>query len=550
MVYQALYRKYRPTSLTDVVGQEQNLLMLKNTVLNNKISHAYIFSGPRGTGKTTVAKIFAKMVNCENLNADGTPCEKCSFCTGFNSNSDIIELDAASNNGVDEIREIRDKVKLVPNNSKYKVYIIDEVHMMTNQAFNALLKTLEEPPKHIIFILATTEYHKIPLTITSRCQKFSFTKISVENIVKKLKYIVEKEKKTVDEELLKKIAVVSDGGLRDAINLLDQMFGFKNDNLVEDDFYYVNKNLSDKKIVSLLLNIKYQDKASIVDFVEEISELGVSYSKIVEQVMYLLKDLLIFKTTNNSVILSKYDTSVQELIELFNDKEIYDLILDFNDLIIKIKTSLYSEIIFITTILKMIDRTDQLVENQKTVEKQDEKSKSIEINEQKMEISKKNYPKLEKIKLPKYQKEIINNAFCFANKTQLNELRKQIDDLDNVDLSKNKITFIRDINVAVVGNKYIILTTSQELVLNKAIENDNKIREIIGDLILDKVLIAYLLEDNWQQEREKYISNIKSGYKYLEVEIPVGIDELNDNKTVETVNELEKILGKELIEYK
>ena len=188
MNYLALYRKYRPNDLNEVVGQSEIKKILASSVKNNTITHAYLFSGPRGTGKTTMAKILAKMVNCSN-NIDGNACNKCDSCLNILKSNDVIEIDAASNNGVDEIRELREKATLVPTNAKYKVYIIDEVHMLTTQAFNALLKILEEPPSHVIFILATTEYHKIPLTITSRCQKFQFSKISVDEIVDRLKKI-------------------------------------------------------------------------------------------------------------------------------------------------------------------------------------------------------------------------------------------------------------------------------------------------------------------------------------------------------------------------
>ena len=189
-MYQALYRKYRPLTFDEVVGQEVIIRTLKNAVLNKKISHAYLFTGPRGTGKTTIAKILAKTINCLNLN-DITPCNNCVSCTQINQkqSTDIVEIDAASNNGVDEIREIRNKVNLVPSISKYKVYIIDEVHMLTTGAFNALLKTLEEPPSHIIFILATTEPHKIPATILSRCQRFDFKRISSNKLVERLEFI-------------------------------------------------------------------------------------------------------------------------------------------------------------------------------------------------------------------------------------------------------------------------------------------------------------------------------------------------------------------------
>ena len=223
-MYQALYRKYRPKNLDEVGGQDTIVKIIKNSILNNKINHAYLFAGPRGTGKTSVAKIFAKMVNCENLEK-GNPCGKCTSCTVPN-NSDIIEIDAASNNGVDEIRELRNKVNLVPSYGKYKVYIIDEVHMLTTGAFNALLKTLEEPPAHIIFVLATTDPHKIPETILSRCQRLDFKKISENNIVKRLSEIANIENIDIEEPALYEIARLSDGGMRDSIGMLDQAVAY------------------------------------------------------------------------------------------------------------------------------------------------------------------------------------------------------------------------------------------------------------------------------------------------------------------------------------
>ena len=220
MSYLALYRKYRPVDFNNVYGQEEVVTVLKNAIVTGKISHAYLFCGPRGTGKTTIAKIVARLVNCDNL-INGNPCGKCYNCLNYLNSNDIVEIDAASNNGVDEIRELRDKVNLVPSNAKYKVYIIDEVHMLTMQAFNALLKTLEEPPSHVIFILATTEPHKIPLTISSRCQKFRFSKISDDKIVDRLKDICYCENISTDDDTLYEIARLSDGGMRDAINILD-----------------------------------------------------------------------------------------------------------------------------------------------------------------------------------------------------------------------------------------------------------------------------------------------------------------------------------------
>ena len=228
-MYQALYRKYRPKILEDVCGQDIIVRIIKNSINKNQINHAYLFAGPRGTGKTSIAKIFARIVNCAN-SKDCIPCGKCPSCTEIN-NSDIIEIDAASNNGVDEIRELRSKVNLVPAFGKYKVYIIDEVHMLTVGAFNALLKTLEEPPEHIIFVLATTDPQKIPETILSRCQRFDFKKISTESIVENLEKISQKENIEIETPALIEIARLSDGGMRDSIGMLDQARAYTNEKI-------------------------------------------------------------------------------------------------------------------------------------------------------------------------------------------------------------------------------------------------------------------------------------------------------------------------------
>src|SRR5574344_1048297 len=240
MKYQALYRKYRPKTFDDVYGQQIVVQTLKNVIKNNKLTHAYLFVGPRGTGKTSIAKIFAKTINCLHPE-DGLSCEKCDICISNNSNEnvDIIEMDAASNNGVDEIREIRNHITLLPTVSKYKIYIIDEVHMLTTGAFNALLKTLEEPPSHTIFILATTEPHKIPLTILSRCQKFDFTRINNEDICKQVELVAKKENISIEEEAIKEIARLSDGGMRDALSLLDQVSAYTNNTITIIDVHNV-----------------------------------------------------------------------------------------------------------------------------------------------------------------------------------------------------------------------------------------------------------------------------------------------------------------------
>ena len=297
MSYLALYRKYRPADFNSVYGQEEVVTVIKNAIFSNKISHAYLFCGPRGTGKTTIAKIIAKLVNCEHLE-NGGPCGKCYNCVNFMNSNDIVEIDAASNNGVDEIREIRDKINLVPSNAKYKVYIIDEVHMLTTQAFNALLKTLEEPPAHVIFILATTEPHKIPLTIASRCQKFRFSKINDNLIADRLKEIAGFENIEIDNDALFEIARLADGGMRDAINILDQLVAYSNSKITLDDIYKVNGSVSYSDLYELLKAIINNDKVKIIAFVDNIDKNGKEIGKFVEEMIIFLKDVVLYKNAN------------------------------------------------------------------------------------------------------------------------------------------------------------------------------------------------------------------------------------------------------------
>ena len=299
-MYQALYRKYRPSTFKDVVGQDVIIQTLKNAIQNNKLTHAYLFAGPRGTGKTSTAKILAKTINCKNLN-NFEPCNECDSCIQINNKqtTDIIEIDAASNNGVDEIRELKSKVNLVPSNSKYKVYIIDEVHMLSPGAFNALLKTLEEPPQYIIFILATTEPHKIPATILSRCQRFDFKKISTKKIVENLNKIVSNENIIIENEALEEIAILSQGGMRDSISLLDQAISYCPENISCQDIHDINGTIGNeemKKIIDVILDKKI---AQLLKIFDDLDDKGKNLIKLVEELVLYLRNILIYQVAPN-----------------------------------------------------------------------------------------------------------------------------------------------------------------------------------------------------------------------------------------------------------
>lgn len=355
MAYTALYRTFRPTKFSDMVGQDHITRTLKNQIIAGRVGHAYLFCGSRGTGKTTSAKILARAVNCLNPK-EGEPCNECEICKEILSGSltDVIEMDAASNNGVDDIREIRDAVNFLPTKAKYRVYIIDEVHMLSPGAFNALLKTLEEPPEHVKFILATTEPQKLPATILSRCQRFDYKKISDDNIIKRLKIICDESNIKISNEALKLIAILSEGAMRDAISILERC----NQETDEEISGELVKQLvgipSLKYIASLTKAMFERNEIDALKAIDDVINDGKDLYNFLWEVIKYLKDILVYKATGSLDVYSNEEINeIKELSELVDKDRILKIIYDLSELENSIKWSAQKVIMFQTGIIKI-----------------------------------------------------------------------------------------------------------------------------------------------------------------------------------------------------
>lgn len=537
MSYQALYRKYRPSTLNDVIGQDVVIQILKNALLNNKVCHAYMFSGPRGIGKTSIAKLLAKAVNCTNLE-DGDACGKCENCVSINEGScpDIIEIDAASNNGVDEIREIKNKVNLVPNQLKYKVYIIDEVHMLSIGAFNALLKTLEEPPEHVIFILATTDLHKVPTTIISRCQCFEFHRISNVNIVSRLKYICEAENIRIEDNVLEMIANLSDGGLRDAVGMLDKLNAYSNSSITIDDFEKVNGIVSKEQKIQFLNYIQASDISNTINFLDSIYDNGKDFVLFVQDLLYLCKDLIINYYINND---SQYDSNF-----------LISLSILLNDLLKEIKFSSDIKTIVEIYFLNYMNKNANIQNNEKIEAKSDisiPKSSENTKNTEKIDINDNNSHLESKIisreiisddnlvQNGKINDMIVNNCFARADKNEKRMFESKWNSLNDYALDSEygaAACFISDGKIRAVGLGEVILSFNYESMINRGFSMILKIQKLLEKIYQKHYDVALLTDDEWNQEKEKYIQNMNNHVPYQYV----TIDRDSDKDTLPVQN--------------
>ena len=536
MAYQALYRKYRPSNFDEVVGQTHIIQTLKNAIIQNRIAHAYLFCGPRGTGKTSIAKIFAKTLNCTN--SQDAPCGICENCkmAANGSHPDIIEIDAASNNGVDEVRNLIDKVKYAPMQGKYKIYIIDEVHMMTSGAFNALLKTIEEPPAHVIFIFATTEPNKVLPTIISRCQRFDFNKVSVNDIKYRLSVVCKNEGIEIDQDGLTLIAQLADGGMRDALSILDQCVAYCTSHIDVNDIRKIYGVITSEDIGQLFSSVYKKDVDSFIKDIQKYSDMGMDIKRLTADFIHMLKDSLILDYSENSTLVSdmnkdmirKYFRSapihfriqcMEELMDTYNKYTYASNALDYLEASL-LKISSYSYEPKSTKIESEYDNNSDIEEEDNYETSYDDSSDNSDIIEKNCEIVDKNKA-LEKSEISDVSREtlkqsentdnkiILNDDFVVQLLVGANKMERNIDTtkFNNIGQFTSSLEFgkyaasLRNSIIMASGSNYIVVCASSEIFAKQINEFElNYGYEDFMEVLLGKAKKVFAL-DKTQQAR-------------------------------------------------
>ena len=541
-MYHALYRKYRPIDFDSVVGQDIIVKTLKNSIVNNSFSHAYIFYGSRGTGKTTLSKIFARNVNCLNPQ-DGSACGKCENClVSFSKECvDIIEIDAASNNGVDEIRELRSKISLVPSKLKYKVYIIDEVHMLSSGAFNALLKTLEEPPEHAIFILATTELQKVPETIVSRCQCFSFKRIPDSCIVDKLSYVCKSEKIKIEDKVLYSIAKYSNGGLRDALGLLDKLSSFSTSKITYNDFLELNGSIALEDINSFINYLFNGDVENVLKSIDNFHNMGKNFIQIIYQIIDYLRDCIISYYSSNKSLdfsLDYYYYYLNILVDkIYNLKNTSNIRLLFEIISLKFIND------FITKKFDEVNNNNDITDSKEVVDNSNVSSSiNNDIDDEEYDFSKDMdissdtsvvYPKI--ININEIMNIRINNTFAKADKSllkvELNNFEKLRDFTFDQEIGYIVCSLL-DSKVRVVSDENIIISFQYDSNVKQNLNLLDKFHDVYLKITNSSKNFAIISDLEWDNLRLQYINNLKNNIPYTIKKEPEVLFEETENNDI------------------
>lgn len=568
MAYQALYRVWRPQTFGDVIGQDAITTTLRNAVATKQVSHAYLFTGPRGTGKTSCSKILAKAVNCLQPQK-GEPCNQCEICQAINTNSlnDVIEIDAASNNGVEQIRDIRDKVKYAPTRAAYKVYIIDEVHMLSTGAFNALLKTLEEPPAQVIFILATTEPQKIPATIISRTQRFDFRRITASTILERLEFILKAKQVTYDEQGLKLIAQAAEGGMRDALSILDQALSLDNKRLTLDNAIQVTGTVDKKQLEAYFLAIIAANAAQALENLHQLLASGRSPHRFIEAIIETCRDLLLIKTDDKLLddfsrsLISPQIVAVHDQI---SQQQLYQMINAASqtqqDLHNVSRTDIYLEVLTV--------KLCEIMQSTNSEESTSSLSQTVQDLQSEVEQLKQNIADLQKkiAKAPQatvspktapakpfksatththVDQQKINQILANATRKALNQVREVWPDLMSM-LNVTQKAVMKVSKPVAASSAGVVVAFDYAMWFERVMSNQELLEILKNNL--DKLLnndadVVIVAAENWPQIRQTFLQN-------HEITNSSAADVKKTKSTNVAVDKAQKLFGTELVELK